>query len=178
MLKSNTNNNRNTLTTTINDELAGIFKILALLINTQNVNNINNILSKLSSIVFKTKLLHDAHYCILESNKYFSHKPANRLFHHVGEQLLLLGLKVYRVHNGIPSFHNNNNNNVSNNNYVMFWLEQIRNNDELINEILNLLLRLWNSKSNHTTCSNNLFSSNETTYKQRCLQDCIYLFKR
>ena len=72
--------------------------------------------------------------------------------------------KLNAVNNLVRKNLSNNNNN--------------DNNDELINEILNLLLRLWNSKSNHTTCSNNLFSSNETTYKQRCLQDCIYLFKR
>ena len=55
----------------VNDQLAGIFKILALVIHsTQNVDSVNNLISRLSNVVLETNMLNDARCCILEGDKY------------------------------------------------------------------------------------------------------------
>ena len=78
----------------LRNELAGMFKILALLADAGNIQNVRNVLSKLSAIIFEGKMLYDAKCCVLEGDKYLSRSPCSKICHHVGEQLMLIGLKI------------------------------------------------------------------------------------
>jgi len=153
----------------LRNELAGMFKILALLANVGNIQNVSTVLLKLSAVVFEGEMLDEAKCCVLEGDKYLSRSPCSKIFHHVGEQLLLIGLKIYRVQNQVLLPLKNNKKN-----YVLFWLENVKT-LELINELQMLLSRYWNSKKANE--SNDLFSKTNLC-KQKCLQDCIYLFQR
>ena len=165
----------------VSNQVAGLFKILNLLLQSRQRDSVSGLASKIEGLVLKSRNCSMAKLCIFQGEQLLLHQPFDDLSNSTGARLLLVGLKLqktlpaaknkdYSIH--AYDFHNQ----------YLPWLESIRpTNIELIAEVVEAIKWTWqpmgNFRASHPTPAATLADSKES-FKHRCLRDCTYLFER
>lgn len=164
----------------VSNQVAGLFKILNLLLQSRQRDSVSGLASKIEGLVLKNRNCSTAKLCIFQGERLLLHQPFDDLSNSTGARLLLVGLKLQKT---LPATNNMDSIHAYDfHNQYLPWLENIRpTNLELIAEVVEAIKRTWqpmgNFRASHPTPAATVADSKES-FKHRCLRDCTHLFER
>ena len=169
-----------TVSEVVTNQIAGLFKILNLLLQSRQHDSVHIFINKIEKLVMENSHYSTAKMCISQGEKLLLHQPFDHLSNSAGARLLLVGLKLQKI---LPASTDNDSIHTNNVHYQhLIWLENIKpTNLELIVEVVEAMNRAWQHvgtfSASHMTPTGTLADSKQI-FKQRCLRDCTYLFER